>query len=166
MLPLTMKLNSKNTRTQPQMTSHTNYQTVTLSPSRTKDSDAQNSSSSQPSLVLRFQGSTNWPSNPSWNVILMSERTFMETSLCPVVPLCSLVFQRDSAKKLLLLLPQPWKSRLLPHLKENSPSGSEDQSFHHSPPSKPCGSPEPNMMNQAQASYTENVSDLTHELHL
>jgi len=118
MLPLTMKLNSKNTRTQPQMTSHTNYQTVTLSPSRTKDSDAQSSSSSQPSLVLRFQGSTNWPSNPSWNVILMSERTFMETSLCPVVPLCSLVFQRDSAKKLLLLLPQPWKSRLLPHLKK------------------------------------------------
>jgi lipoate-protein ligase B len=49
---------------------------------------------------------------------------------------------------------------LLPHLKENSQFGSEDQSFHHFPPSKPCGLAEPNTTKLVQVSSTENVSEL------
>jgi hypothetical protein len=45
--------------------SHSNSPTVMSSPSETRDSDAQNSYSSHPSLVWNSQESTNSPSNLS-----------------------------------------------------------------------------------------------------
>ncbi len=73
--PSTMKLNLLNTRNLLPTISHMNSPTVTSSPSKTKDSDALNFSSSQVSLVWKLQESTNSLSNPSWSAILMLERT-------------------------------------------------------------------------------------------
>ncbi len=141
------------------MTSLMNSLTVMSSPSRPRDSEPLNSYSSPPSSEWKFPGFMNWLSNPSWNATLMSEKIFMQTSLCQVVPPCSLVSLKDSAKKLPPLLHQPWKLRLLLPLKGNSQSGLVVQFFHHCQPSRLCGSLELNMTNQVPVLSTESVSE-------
>ena len=154
-----MRLSSRSTRNLLPTINHLNFPMETSSPSRTKDSEVPNSYSNPVSLILKAQEFTNLPSNLSWNVIWISEGTcnlnflylVTETSLCQVEQPCSQEFPKDWAKKSPHLLLQPWRSRLLLPLRENSLYGSEDQSSLPSPPSKQCGSPEQSMMNQAPA---------------
>jgi len=141
-----------------------NFQTVTLSPSETNDSDAQKSYSNPRSSVKKKKVSTNWPLNPSWSVTLTSEKIFTQTPLCLEVLPCSLesatVFKRKSPTS----HHPPWLLRLLPHQRENTPSGLEDPSLHPYPLSKKCGSPKKNMTNLVLLLSTENVLKLTIEI--
>ncbi len=141
-----------------------NFQMVKLSLSAVKDSDAQKLSSSQCWSENKCQVSTKSPINLSLSAMLISEKTCITTSLWVVEQLCSQVSQKDLARKLLLWLHQPWKSRSSPHKKENSSSGLVDQSCHHCQPSKQCGSPKPNIKKAVLKSFIENVSDNNKDL--
>jgi hypothetical protein len=158
-LPLTMKPNSRSTNNPQLKTSHSNSLTEMSSLLETKDSEPLNCYSSPLSLERSILESTNWPSNPSWNAISMLERIYMPTSLCPEEQPCTKELLKDSPRKSLPLLPQPWRSRSLLPLKENSLSGLVDLSSLHSVLSKLCGSPRTITPNQDPKLFTENVSE-------
>merc|ERR1739844_452602 len=80
--------------------------------------------------------------------MLTSVRTCTPTPSCLVAPPCTQV------------LPTECKRKSLPHLRENTPYGSEDPSWLHSPPSNRCGSPSKNTTNAAHPLSTENASKL------
>ena len=128
-------------------------------PSEMRGSDAQRLSSSHPSSEWRLAESTRPPTTPSWSVMLTSERTFMPTLSCPEAPPCTPVSLIECRRRSQLLPHPPSRSRSLLHQRENTPSGSEDQSLLPSPPFNRCGSPNRSMMSVAQPSFTENASN-------
>ena len=128
------------------------------SPSVTNDSDAQKLFSNHLSWVWNLLVSTKLPTTPSWSVMLTSARTFMPTPSCPEAPPCTPVLLTECRRRSPLLPHPPSRSRSLLHQRENTPSGSEDQSLLPSPPSNRCGSPNRSMMSVAQPSFTENAS--------
>ncbi len=138
----------------------TNFQMVKLSQLAAKDSDAQKPFSSQCCSESKCQVSTKSLTNQFWSATLISERTCTTTSSWAVEQQCSQAFQRDWARKWLLWPHQQWRSRCLLLKRENSWSGSVDQSCHHCLPSKPCGSPRLSIKKAVLKSSTENASDL------
>lgn len=109
--------------------------------------------------VSKCQASTKLPTSQFLSVTLISEKTCTPTSLWAVEPLCSQEFPRGSARKSLPLPPPPWRWRFWPPRKESSWSGLEVLSFHHSQPSRTCGSPRPNIKKPEPPLSTENASD-------
>ena len=69
------------------------------------------------------------------------------------------------SKEVIALAPGSMKIKVVAPQGENSLFGSEDQSFHPYPPSRPCGSPEPNTTMLVAPSFTENVSDEYYSLY-
>merc|ERR1712228_1057218 len=80
------------------------------------------------------------------------------TLSCQVVPPCTPVLLTVCKRKLLLLLPQPSRSRSLHHQRGNTLSGSEDPSF-PSPPSSRCGSLSKNMTSAVHPLFTAIASN-------
>jgi hypothetical protein len=85
----------------------------------------------------------------------------MPTLSSQVVPQCTQVLLIVCKKKSPHSPHQPLRSRSSLHQNVNTPSGSEDQSWLHSPLSKLCGSANKNMMNLAQELFTVNASKST-----
>merc|ERR1712110_492264 len=75
------------------------------------------------------------------------------TTMYPGIP-------TECKRKSLPWLHPPSRSRLLLHLRGNTPYGSEDPSWLPSPPSNRCGSPSKNTTNVAHPLSTENASKL------
>jgi len=121
--------------------------------------DAQKLCSTHPKLERKPKVSTNWYSNPFKNVTWISEKISMLTSLCPEVLPCTKILKLDYKKKSKPWLQIPWKSRLLPLLKENTLSGLEEVSFHLWVPSNRCGSLKTNSLKVEQVLSTENASE-------
>merc|ERR1712228_708220 len=82
----------------------------------------------------------------------------MPTLSCQVVPPCTPVLLTVCKRKLLLLLPQPSRSRSLHHQRGNTLSGSEDPSLLPSPPSSRCGSLSKNMTSAVHPLFTASAS--------
>merc|ERR1712036_3229 len=98
--------------------------------------------------------------HPSWEwnpAVFMKPPT---TPSCLVAPPCTQVLLTECKRKSLPWLRLPSRSRLLLHLKGNTPYGSEDPSWLPSPPSNRCGSPSKNTTNAAHPLSTENASKL------
>lgn len=125
----------------------------------TKDLDALKPSSSQWCWAKKCQDSTRLPTNRSWSAMSTSARTSTTTSSCQEEQLCIQASPRDSARKSLLWLLQPWRSRSSLLRRESSWSGSEDQSSAVCQHSKPCGSPRQSIKSPVQPSSIENASD-------
>ena len=126
----------------------------------TKDSDAQKPFSNHHSWVWKQLVSMKPLTTPSWSVMSISERIFMPILSSLVVPLCIQVLLTVCKRKSQLLLHQQWKSKSLPHQKENIPSGLVVLFWLHSQPSNRCGSQNKNTMNLVHLSSTENASKL------
>merc|ERR1711976_380307 len=86
-----------------------------------------------------------------------SERTCTPTPSCLEAPPCQVLLTECRRRSPLLLHP-PSRSRSLLHLRESTPSGSEDPSLLPCPPSGRCGSPSRNTMSAAQQLSTESAS--------
>merc|ERR1712126_678699 len=96
--------------------------------------------------------------NSILNAMLTSVRTCTPTPSCLEVPPCTQVLPTECKRKSLPWLHPPSRSRSLLHQKENTPYGSEDPSWLHSPPSNRCGSPSKNTTKAAHPLSTENAS--------
>ena len=136
-----------------------NFPMDKLSQLAAKDSDVLKLFSNQCWSESKCQVSTKSLINQFLSVMLILEKICTTISLWVVEQPCSQVSQKDLARKLLLWLLQPWKSRSSLLKKENSWSGSVVQSCHHCQLSKPCGSLKPNIKKLVPKSFTENVSD-------
>jgi len=136
-----------------------NYPMVKLSLSTPQDSWAQKLSSSQilSSKEMKLKDSIRWHSHQSKSAILISERTFTETSSFPEVPPFMLDSQIDSRKKSMQCAHNQTWSRLSPQLTDITQYGSEDQLSAPSPLSKPNGSPRRNTKSQVTRSSIENA---------
>merc|ERR1712117_374397 len=86
--------------------------------------------------------------------------TCTPTLSCLVAPPCTQVLLTECRRRSPLLPHPPLRSRLLLHLRESTPSGSEDPSWLPCPLSRLCGSPSRSMTSVAQQLSTENVSKL------
>jgi len=109
------------------------------------------------SLDLNKRVCTNWPSNPSWNAMSISERICITTSSWVEEPPCSTVLQKECKRKSKPWLLIPWPLRSLLLLQENTPSGSVAVSCHHCPPSRKCGSLKPNTTRLVHPLCIENA---------
>merc|ERR1711915_698032 len=76
---------------------------------------------------------------------------------CQEVPPCTWVLLTVCRRRSLPLLLQPLRSRSLLHLRGSTPSGSEDPSSLHFPPSNRCGSQSRSMMSVALPLSTGNA---------
>merc|ERR1711963_628665 len=79
------------------------------------------------------------------------------TPSCPEAPPCTPVLPTECRRRSPHLPHLPSRSRSLLHQRENTPSGSEDPSLLHSPPSR-CGSPSRSTMSAAQPLSTASAS--------
>merc|ERR1719400_1556953 len=82
----------------------------------------------------------------------------MPTLSCLEAPPCTPVLLIVCQRKSPLLLHPPLRSRSLPHLRGNTPSGSVAPSCLPFPHSNRCGSPSKNTMNVAHPLFTGNAS--------
>merc|ERR1711973_1053607 len=139
-----------------------NFPTAWSSPSATRGSVPLRPSSSLPSLVWSPAVSTRPPTTPSRSATLTSGRTCTPTLSCLVAPPCTLVLLTVCRRRSPPLLPPPSRSRLLPHLRGSTLSGSEDPSCLPCPPSSRCGSPSRSTTSAAHPLSTGSASKCFH----
>merc|ERR1712113_971183 len=92
---------------------------------------------------------------------LTSGRISMPTPSCPAEPPCTWVLLIVCKRKSPLWLHLPSRSRLLLHLRGNTPSGLVAPSCLPSPPSNRCGSPSKNTTNAAHPLSTGSASNFS-----
>ena len=122
------------------------------------DSVALRPSSSPHSWVWNLAVSTRPSTTRSWSATSTSVRTCTPTLSSPVEPPCTPVLPIVCRRKSPPLPHPPLRSRSLPHLSVNTPSGSVAPSWLLCPPSNRCGSPSRNTTSPAPASSTASAS--------